>query len=100
MPRVPKATPTATPKAPFGTSFGTPSESATYPESHTERPLRLTFGEFHVSPKPTPRATLRKPSEHATCPECLSRETPSGSLPSTPRVPNAHAERTLREHCE
>src|SRR5438105_4998252 len=67
------------------------------PEAHTERHPPDTFRVCHVSRKPTPRATLRIPSEYATCPGSPHREPPSECLPSVPLVPKASRRETLRK---
>src|SRR5207247_794451 len=92
VPRVPKATP-RDPSV-------LPSESATCPESHIERPFGPTFGECHVSPStpsrenpsecrpssppvrvPKPKqTTLRKFSERDTCPRVPKRTPHPGAL--------------------
>src|SRR5438132_2532945 len=113
-------------------SFGTcpterplrsPLEHTTCPEAF-RKPLRslrrnpfgLTFGQCHVFPKLTPRASSRIPSvRKPRVPECLSvkpplpdtfrarhvsrdspRENP-GYSPNAPRVPSTQAHRTLLE---
>src|SRR5207237_6539456 len=63
------------PRKPFETPpSDSPSEHATCPESHPERPFGPSFGECHVFPN-TP-----------------SRENPSVCCPSSPPIPRAEAE--------
>src|SRR5438128_2106939 len=88
------------------------------PSKPPPEPPSETFGECHVSPNPPPRANpgslrvrraarachvsrvpkpgefLRMPPEHATCPECPSRET----LPGTFRVRRVSREPTPGDH--
>src|SRR6266540_2187911 len=92
--------------------FGIPSEHATCPKAHTERPLRNSFGACHVSRKPhretpseflrsvprVPKATPRDPfgflRSMPRVPKATPRD-PFGFLRSMPCVPEAHTERPL-----
>src|SRR5438132_1627392 len=76
-------------------------------EAFIESPFGFTFGQCHVFPKATPRASSRIPSvrepriprrnprercERATCPRVPERKTtPPGYFSRPPRVPRPHA---------